>query len=101
MSGNVYLAEFSKYLYNWRLFLTPKESPDGWDFAWCYAELVTLTLAVPAWDMDVEDEPAGWIKRPTYNNVRRAPRRDPNAPIRCIHGCLPGERCDFVGCPHA
>lgn len=91
--------------FNIRLVAVPL-GPDGewgYDWAWCYPRDPELVArAVTEWDADTQDEPTGWHKRPTYNKVRRAPRRDEghtyNLP-RCVHGCYLHEGCRTVNCP--
>lgn len=78
---------------NWRLVLTPKASPDFYDFGWCYPDAVLAHFAAMAWDMNSADEPPAFHKRATHN-LRRAPNRSANAIYRCEHGRWPGDECE-------
>ena len=98
-----------RYLWIWqgfniRLIAVPHGEAGQWgyDFAWCFPrDPETVRAAVAAWNLDTQDEPAGWHKRPTAD-IRRAPRRDEepdcNRP-RCLHGCYIDDGCRTVGCP--
>jgi hypothetical protein len=90
--------------FNIRLIAVPKDDPEslGYDHAWCYPrDPEAVQEAVAEWHPDIEDEPAGWHKRPTAS-VRRAPRRDEapsyNRP-RCVHGCYLHDGCRTINCP--
>ncbi|MFI2434721.1 hypothetical protein [Streptomyces sp. NPDC018693] len=74
----------------------------GYAHGWCYprdAELVAR--AVAGWDSDIQDEPAGWHKRPT-GDPRRAPRRDEDPHYnraRCEHGSyFLDDGCRVINC---
>jgi hypothetical protein len=100
-TGRTYIIEMAQMLYNWRLYLTPKDLPDFWEFGWCFRAGLHAAVAAAIWHPDTEDEPDGWHKRATYDNVRQAPNREEGAPIRCIHGRWARDMdCDVVPCPH-
>lgn len=91
--------------YNIRLIAVPNDGTDamGYDYAWCYPrDPDVVTQAVAAWDSGTQDEPTEWHKRPTYDVIRRAPRREEDARYnreRCVHGCYLEEGCRTVNCP--
>lgn len=99
-----------KYVWIWQGFnirlIAISLGPDGawgYDWGWCYPrDPEVVREAVAQWDADTQDEPTGWHKRPTYDKVRQAPRReeaaDYNRP-RCVHGCYLHEGCRTVNCP--
>ena len=99
-----------RYVWIWQGFnirlLAISLGPDGewgYDWAWCYPrDPAIVREAVDEWHPDIEDEPSGWHKRPTYNKVRRAPLRDQasayNRP-RCVHGCYVHDGCRTINCP--
>lgn len=85
-------------IFNARLVMSHQDDPYGYTYGWCYANLVEAVLAAGAWDPDVEDEPAGWHKRPT--GPRLAPNRPDGQVLRCDHGHWPDGTCEYVGCAH-
>jgi hypothetical protein len=83
---------------NARLVLSPREnhSPVMWHFGWCFATQPLAVAALTAWNPETQDEPMMWHKRPSYNRVRKAPRRGEDADYnhpRCVHGSYMGEPC--------
>lgn len=90
--------------YNIRVIAVPKDEHQamGYDFAWCYPKDPELVVeCLRDWAPEVQDEPLGWHKRPSWY-IRRAPRRDwdlaYNRP-RCVHGDYIAEGCRTINCP--
>lgn len=50
-------------IFNHRLVLTPKACPQTYDAGWCYPSLDAALVAFALWDIELEPEPSGYIKR--------------------------------------
>jgi hypothetical protein len=95
-----------RYLWIWqgsniRMIAVSHDEDGLYEHGWCFPrDPRAVEAAAAAWDPDVQDEPNGWHKRPTWP-VRRAPRRDEqpqyNRP-RCEHGCYIAEGCRTINC---
>jgi hypothetical protein len=58
-----YWVDIIPMIYNHRVTLTPKDSPDGYVVGWCYPSILAAVAAVAAWDPAAEPEPVGYAKR--------------------------------------
>ncbi|WP_371590868.1 hypothetical protein [Streptomyces sp. NBC_00470] len=97
-----YYYDAINMLFNWRLVMTPKATPEMWLYGWCYDGQLALTLALKTWDPETQNEPLGWKKRPT-RVVRVAPHPETDTGynrFRCIHGHYPADGpCPDPHCP--
>ncbi len=57
-----YLIQIIPMLYNDRVVMSPKRSPQVYDFGWCFDKGPAAYLAVAAWDPETQAEPAGYKK---------------------------------------
>lgn len=90
-----YLIEIIPMVFNDRVVMTPRDDRQTYDHGWCYDKGGAGLIAALAWDPTREDEPAGWKKR-VAAKPRLAPRRDPEALVRCQHGEY--FRCHVIDC---
>jgi hypothetical protein len=83
-------------IFNDRLVLSAPDDVFGYSHGWCFDKGGAAILAALAWDLDTEDEPAGFKKRATPG-LRFAPHRVPDSGHRCVHGQW--YDCGTVDCP--
>lgn len=62
-----YYVEIAPMIFNYRVVITPKASPDGYEAGWCYfgrtaASLTRAVLAAAAFDPETETAPVGYDK---------------------------------------
>lgn len=60
-----YWIDVVPMIYNYRLVMTPKSAPGGYDFGWCYANMTDALLALFRWDPERDAEPSDYVKRAT------------------------------------
>lgn len=65
-----------RMIWNWRVAVTPKDTPWSYERHWCYAGTSLLTLiravgAVADWDGADSTEPEGWNKNGQTDELRK------------------------------
>jgi hypothetical protein len=62
-----WLVEVVEMIYNFRIVLTEKASPDSWEWGWCYqgkdiGSLLTVASAAREFDPETQTEPEDYFK---------------------------------------
>ena len=78
-AGKTHTVDVIPLMFTAAIVITPLGGTTGYDDRWCYRSLPEAFAAAEAWDVDVDEEPAGWFRHPMTG--RRRENGDPASEV--------------------